>query len=83
MTKTRQVSFRGKKEPPGRRRNMPVKKAAWGGKREGAGRPVSETKRKRRALCFLDSEWQTIRRKAEEKNLSPREYLFLLVEKYN
>jgi hypothetical protein len=24
-----------------------------------------------------------IRRKAEEKNLSPREYLFLLVEKYN
>jgi hypothetical protein len=59
---------------------MPVKKTAWGGKRDGAGRPASETKRKRRVLCFLDDEWQTIRRKAEEKNLSPREYLFSLVE---
>ena len=59
---------------------MPMNKTAWGGKREGAGRPVSETKRKRRALCFLDFEWQMIRRKAEEKKLSPRAYLFWLVE---
>jgi hypothetical protein len=55
----------------------------WGGQRKGAGRPQLEEKRKRRALCFLDEEWELIRQKAAERNMSPREYLYYLVERDN
>jgi len=53
----------------------------WGGRRDGAGRPKLEEKRKLRTLAFLDREWELIRQKAKEKNLSPREYLYGLVER--
>jgi len=56
-------------------------KKTWGGLRKGAGRPKSEITRKRRALCFLDDEWELIRKQAGNLNMSPREYLFYLVEK--
>jgi len=54
---------------------------AWGGRRDGAGRPKLKEKRKLRTLAFLDHEWELIREKAKEKKLSPREYLYGLVEK--
>jgi hypothetical protein len=53
----------------------------WGGRRKGAGRPKVETKRKQRALHFFDDEWEMIRQKAADKNMSPREYLFWLAER--
>jgi len=53
----------------------------WGGQRKGAGRPKLEVKRRYRALTFFDEEWLTIRKKAAEKNMSPREYIYYLVEK--
>ena len=52
----------------------------WGGRREGAGRPKSDAKRKRHALCFLENEWELIQLQAMRKNLSPRAYIFSLVE---
>jgi hypothetical protein len=63
---------------PDKRNEMSDK--AWGGRREGAGRPKSEATRKRRALCFFDDEWELIRQKAQEREMSPREYLYWLVE---
>ena len=51
-----------------------------GGRREGAGRPKVTAKRKMRALRFFDGEWDTIQKKAEARNISPREYLYSLVE---
>ena len=58
-----------------------MKEKTWGGWREGSGRPKIELKRKQRALKFYDEEWNLIRQKAAEKNMSPREYLFTLVER--
>jgi len=58
-----------------------MKKQGRGGQRDGAGRPKIEVKRKHRALHFFDEEWVTIRKKAAENNMSPREYLYSLVEK--
>jgi len=54
---------------------------AWGGRRDGAGRPKCKEKRKLRTLTFLDHEWDLIRQKAKEKNMSPKEYIYGLVEK--
>ena len=51
-----------------------------GGRREGAGRPKIDIKRKHRALQFFDDEWELIRSKAREREKSPREYLYSLVE---
>jgi hypothetical protein len=56
-------------------------KKSWGGQRKGAGRPKLEEKRKQRALHFFDEEWELIRQKAAERDMSPREYLFQFVEK--
>ena len=53
----------------------------WGGQRKCAGRPKLAEKRKRHCLVFLESEWAEIRKKAAERNMSPREYLYYLVEK--
>jgi hypothetical protein len=52
----------------------------WGGKRERAGRPKIETKRKLRSLKFNDDEWTEIQNKAINKGLSIREYLSSLVK---
>ena len=54
---------------------------AWGGRREGAGRPKQGEIRKRRSLVFFDSEWELIRRKAKENGMSPGRYLFRLAER--
>ena len=53
----------------------------WGGRREGAGRPKVEKKRKNRILQFHDEEWDTIREKAAKREMSPREYIYSLAEK--
>jgi len=58
-----------------------MKEKTWGGRREGAGRPKAENKRKRRALDFFDNEWELIQKKALSKNMPPREYLFTLAMK--
>ena len=58
-----------------------MKDKTWGGRREGAGRPKLEEKRKRHCLVFLESEWATIRQNAAKKNMSPREYIYSLVER--
>ena len=57
-----------------------MKGTGRGGRREGSGRPKVDIKRKHRALHFFDGEWETIRQKAAERGMSPREYLFTLVE---
>jgi hypothetical protein len=56
---------------------------AWGGKREGAGRPKLEEKRKQRALVFFDHEWELIRQNAKKRDMSTREYLYKLAERDN
>ncbi|MCL2479244.1 MAG: hypothetical protein FWF22_07065 [Treponema sp.] len=48
--------------------------------RKVVGRPKLDEVRKRRSLVFFNKEWELIRKKAAEKNMSPREYLFWLVE---
>ena len=53
---------------------------ARGGRREGAGRPRAERKRESRHIRLFDEEWELIRRKAAERKVSPREYLFRLAE---
>jgi len=58
-----------------------MNKKTWGGQRNGAGRPKLEEKRKQRALKFFDKEWELIKKKAAEKNMPPREYLYWLVER--
>jgi len=60
-----------------------MKEKIWGGQRKGAGRPKLDVKRKYRALTFFDHEWDFIRKKAADNNMSPREYLYHLVEKDN
>jgi len=52
-----------------------------GGQRKGVGRPRVALKRKQRTLHYYDEEWELIRQKAAFNNMSPREYLFNLVEK--
>jgi hypothetical protein len=52
-----------------------------GGRREGAGRPKVDVKRKHRALQFFDEEWELIRSRAEERGMVPREYLYTLLER--
>jgi len=54
--------------------------AVWGGKREGAGRPKVERKRKSRLVQFHDEEWDAIKEKAAKRSMSIREYLYFLVE---
>ena len=54
-----------------------------GGRRTGAGRPKLIEKRKMHGFRFFDNEWALIRQKAKEKNISPRAYLYSLVEKDN
>ena len=51
------------------------------GLRRNVGRPKLVEKRKQRALRFFNVEWASICEKAKEKNLSPRAYLYSLVEK--
>ena len=59
---------------------MPDKRT-WGGRREGAGRPVSDTpKRARRAVEYFDEEWELIKAKAQKRGMSVREYLFFLAD---
>ena len=55
-------------------------KSNKGGKREGAGRPKVEKKRKSRNVQFFDEEWDLIRNKAAKKKMSPRAYIYVLVE---
>ena len=52
----------------------------WGGRRKGAGRPKVTIKRTLRAVRFFDEEWELIQQKAKSLNLSPRAYIFQLVE---
>jgi len=56
---------------------------SWGGKREGAGRPKSETARESRHIKFSDEEWDMIKQKAARRGLSLREYIHLLAESDN
>jgi hypothetical protein len=57
-------------------------KRAWGGRREGAGRPVShDPKRTRRAIEYFDDEWALIKAKAKKRGMSVREYLFFLADR--
>jgi hypothetical protein len=55
----------------------------WGGRREGAGRPKLEDKRKLRGIKFYDEEWALIKGKAKAKKMPLREYLYLLAERDN
>jgi len=57
-----------------------VTESGRGGRREGAGRPKVERKRKNRVLQFHDEEWDMIREKATRRDMSPREYLHFLAE---
>ena len=52
-----------------------------GGRREGAGRPKVDVKRKHRALQFFDEEWELIRSRADARGMVPREYLYALAER--
>jgi hypothetical protein len=52
----------------------------WGGKREGAGRPKLECRRRLRGLKFNDTEWTLIRGTAAARGISARAYLMALVE---
>jgi hypothetical protein len=52
----------------------------WGGKREGAGRPKLESRRRLRGLKFNDDEWTLIRATALARGISARAYLMALVE---
>jgi hypothetical protein len=47
-------------------------KNTWGGKREGAGRPKLEAKRRLRGLKFNDTEWALIQGAAATRGLSAR-----------
>jgi hypothetical protein len=55
-------------------------KGNWGGVREGAGRPLKEAKRTRRAIEYFDTEWDLIKENAKKRNIPVREYLYWLVE---
>ncbi|MCL2880805.1 MAG: hypothetical protein FWF29_11210 [Treponema sp.] len=57
-----------------------TEKPTWGGSRANSGRPKQDEIRKRRCLVYFDEEWDTIRGKAAAKGMSPREYLYWLVE---
>ena len=52
----------------------------WGGKREGAGRPKVTIKRKQRVIHLFDEEWELIKNKALDKNMTIRAYLYWLAE---
>jgi|LSPY01.1.fsa_nt_gi hypothetical protein len=51
-----------------------------GGARTGAGRPPAADRRVRRGVAFNTIEWETIRSKAAERNMSIRAYLVYLAE---
>ena len=51
-----------------------------GGRREGAGRPKVERKRKGRLVYFHDEEWEMVKEKAAQRGMSTREYLNFLAE---
>ena len=51
--------------------NIPL----WGGKREGAGRPEMDDKKKPRSIKFSDAEWEEVREKAEAKGISISAYV--------
>lgn len=48
---------------------------AKGGKREGAGRKVSDNPRKLRAIKFTDKEWETVQQKANKIGITKSEYI--------
>lgn len=50
-------------------------KLTHGGKREGAGRPLSDSPRKQRSLVASDEEWKQIKSLAKGKGLSTNEYI--------
>jgi hypothetical protein len=51
-----------------------------GGRRDGAGRPKADRKRESRHIKLFDEEWSLIRENAAKKGMSPREYIYKLVE---
>lgn len=46
-----------------------------GGKRQGAGRPALEHTKKNRSIKFTDGEWETVKEKAKEENLTTSDYV--------
>jgi len=46
-----------------------------GGKREGAGRPQLEEIKKNHSIKFTDAEWEELKAKSKEENLTVSDYV--------